>query len=217
MKGVATSFFATLAFGAFVAILYVANFHVLTYLTTEDGILEDLSAVFYLAAAIAFAYLSLTKPFSIGSLALAAIFFVLFGEEISWGQRIFGWGTPGELQSINVQGETNIHNLDALNGNVRMVGMAFFIGLYIFLPVLARKIKFVGYLTNLFKVPIPPFACMPILIGALVLMALPRLFDLAVFQLDEAAEFLLSVCVLAHAWHAVRGGRPLGYGVASQA
>jgi hypothetical protein len=36
----------------------------------------------------------------------------MFGmEEISWGQRIFGWETPMYLAKINEQKETNIHNI----------------------------------------------------------------------------------------------------------
>jgi len=34
-----------------------------------------------------------------------------FLEEISWGQRIFGWETPGWMSKINIQNETNIHNI----------------------------------------------------------------------------------------------------------
>jgi hypothetical protein len=41
--------------------------------------------------------------------ALAALF--VAGEEISWGQRIFGWATPEDLEDVNRQGETNIHNI----------------------------------------------------------------------------------------------------------
>lgn len=39
-----------------------------------------------------------------------AVFFIAM-EEISWGQRIFGWGTPSALSQINCQNETNVHNL----------------------------------------------------------------------------------------------------------
>lgn len=53
---------------------------------------------------------------------LAALFFLgtgLFylicaGEEISWGQRVFGWETPTAFAEINEQGETNIHNIENL-------------------------------------------------------------------------------------------------------
>lgn len=46
-------------------------------------------------------------------LGLAAVFFFGAGEEISWGQRIFGFGTPPELSQINKQDEFNLHNLSA--------------------------------------------------------------------------------------------------------
>ena len=36
------------------------------------------------------------------------------GEEICWGQRNFGWMTPGALDDINNQGETNIHNIGSI-------------------------------------------------------------------------------------------------------
>lgn len=42
-------------------------------------------------------------------LALACSY--VFLEEISWGQRIFGFDTPEFLKSRNLQGEANVHNL----------------------------------------------------------------------------------------------------------
>lgn len=42
---------------------------------------------------------------------LFLFFFVCFGEEISWGQRLLGITTPECLQEINSQDEINIHNL----------------------------------------------------------------------------------------------------------
>src|SRR5690242_12778868 len=43
--------------------------------------------------------------------ALAA--FVLAGEEISWGQRVFGYGVPEGLAAVNDQREVNLHNIAA--------------------------------------------------------------------------------------------------------
>lgn len=43
---------------------------------------------------------------------VAGILFVLAAlEELSWGQHLFGFGTPGWLQGRNHQGEANLHNL----------------------------------------------------------------------------------------------------------
>ena len=44
-----------------------------------------------------------------GFLGLAAI--LIAGEEMSWGQWIFRWSTPESLAAVNLQNETNLHNL----------------------------------------------------------------------------------------------------------
>jgi hypothetical protein len=44
-------------------------------------------------------------------LALTVFLFIAAGEELSWGQRLFGFGTPDRLASVNAQGETTLHNL----------------------------------------------------------------------------------------------------------
>ena len=48
---------------------------------------------------------------SFGFWVLALLFFFVAMEEISWGQRIFGYGTPAGYEQINVQREANVHNL----------------------------------------------------------------------------------------------------------
>jgi hypothetical protein len=44
-------------------------------------------------------------------LAFAVFLFLAAGEELSWGQRIFDFGTPEAVQAINSQDETSLHNL----------------------------------------------------------------------------------------------------------
>lgn len=45
------------------------------------------------------------------AIALAGAALLFLGlEEVSYGQRIFGWRTPQALQNANLQGETNLHN-----------------------------------------------------------------------------------------------------------
>ncbi|HEY9056686.1 MAG TPA: hypothetical protein VIN77_06010 [Aurantimonas sp.] len=43
------------------------------------------------------------------ALVMTAVVFLILMEEISWGQHLFGWGTP-EAFSDNIQSETNLHN-----------------------------------------------------------------------------------------------------------
>lgn len=42
--------------------------------------------------------------------AFSVIFLLILGEEISWGQRIFGWESYGVFKDYNLQKETNLHN-----------------------------------------------------------------------------------------------------------
>ncbi|MDA9714920.1 hypothetical protein N9V04_00785, partial [Bacteroidota bacterium] len=49
---------------------------------------------------------------SYGLLMLSIVFFLIAGEEISWGQRIFDLATPDYLSSVNEQDELNFHNIN---------------------------------------------------------------------------------------------------------
>lgn len=73
-------------------------------------------------------------------LASSGILFVLGGEEISWGQRLFGWGTPGVLARANKQDETNLHNLGIFQGTKLDGDRLFRIGwlsFFVLLPIVA--------------------------------------------------------------------------------
>lgn len=71
---------------------------------------------------------------------VAAVF--IAGEEISWGQRIFGWATPEELAALNRQGETNIHNIGNVLRAFNLV-MLIISAVAVVLPV--ARIRRVGY------------------------------------------------------------------------
>ncbi len=53
------------------------------------------------------AWLNLWVPL----VTLACFYFA--GEELSWGQHLFGWATPEYWNTINDQGETNLHNISS--------------------------------------------------------------------------------------------------------
>ena len=79
----------------------------------EDHLLENLTAIFLLGSFLVLA-VKFFRPAGLNRwliLAGALAFFVIGMEEISWGQRIFGWGTPEALAEFNYQGETNLHNV----------------------------------------------------------------------------------------------------------
>jgi hypothetical protein len=80
----------------------------------EDGVVEGGTALFFLVASVVAAILAFKvrgKPAKAFALFLAFGFFMCMGEEMSWGQRIFGWKTPESMAKVNVQAETNLHNL----------------------------------------------------------------------------------------------------------
>lgn len=59
------------------------------------------------------------------ALAAAALFFIA-GEEISWGQRVFGFATPAKLAAVNKQNEISLHNigetLSVINFAMMLIG-----------------------------------------------------------------------------------------------
>lgn len=62
-------------------------------------------------------------------LLLTLFLFYVAAEEISWGERIHGWGVEA-LRSINAQKETNIHNLPAVQNylHVSFISAGLFFG-----------------------------------------------------------------------------------------
>ena len=91
------------------------------WLESEDGLSEWWSVATYLAGAMAAGAAAWTLRFTRHSglkyfyLILAAGLFLGGMEEISWGQRLVGWGTPAALEEINFQGETTLHNVNFAN------------------------------------------------------------------------------------------------------
>ena len=99
-------------------------------LANEDGVAEWGQFVCLIILIPVYARLSFAlwrqgqRPLALlYAIAAVAIVFVA-GEEISWGQRVFGWLTPGALDDINNQGETNIHNIGSLLKILNLIIMA---------------------------------------------------------------------------------------------
>lgn len=102
----------------------------------EDGPLETLTAILFMGSGVLLfgaAMFHRRQPADHRRVVAAllvgiALVFLFFGlEEISWGQRLFGWSTPGVLQRINDQGELNVHNLsNSLLGPLYRWGMLAF-------------------------------------------------------------------------------------------
>jgi hypothetical protein len=97
-------------------LIWQGNPSLVQHVTKEDGLIENLSALFWLEASVICFYRIATSPQDNKILLYFwGIFcFLCFGEEISWGQRIFSYSVNA-IQGINLQNEINIHNIVAFN------------------------------------------------------------------------------------------------------
>jgi hypothetical protein len=102
----------------FVWVAITGNDHMLK---GELGFVELSTVLFlFIAIGLCFSSLSVVRRLRMSGylkgwlllLILGAIYFAL--EELSYGQHIFGWGTPDALRELNDQQETNLHNVHAL-------------------------------------------------------------------------------------------------------
>jgi hypothetical protein len=132
----------------------------------EDGILEWLTvAVLVFCAFLCFQRAvrlrSVRPALFVGSLIFLGFVFIFgAGEELSWGQRIFGVETPEWLEKHNKQQELNVHNLmlGDFSVNRRIFGTMFTLMLasyLFFLPSLAGRFTRIGRLVERFGLPLP--------------------------------------------------------------
>lgn len=152
-------------------------------LLREDGPIEQAGAMFFLLACAGFLQTWKTNRSRSAPndsreghrffyLFLAVLMFLCAGEEISWGQRIFGWHTPAGWSEANVQSETNIHNLAFLEGGVReektrtflhlltnanRLFAMFWLACFVIVPVACHFSERLRGLTRTIGLPIPPF------------------------------------------------------------
>lgn len=157
---------------AFLLILYAVNLildvETAFKLNDEDGIIENLTALSFFLTAIIFLILFIrTRAWILLFFVLAFVFGA--GEEISWGQRLFGFETPESIQNVNAQREFNLHNLNVFNsvdedghkqGISRFLGFNFLFFMFclaygIALPII-MGIGFVKNIVERIKLPVPP-------------------------------------------------------------
>ena len=128
------------------------------FLLREDSLFESLTAVFYLAGALLCLKGSLRGSQQGSSIARAwllgwcALFLFLAMEEVSWGQRIFGVGTPGFFDA-NKQDEINLHNF-SLDLNRVFYFLVFLIG--VGLPSLTTLSGSFASFVARRSIPLPP-------------------------------------------------------------
>lgn len=193
----------------------------------REKLIELLGALFLLAASLAcFACFRragrggagrpLRRRFAL--LLLALLFFVAFGEEVSWGQHLFGFEAPETIKRQNIQGELNLHNLRVLDTftteGKKKTGLGFLINsnrlfdyfmvaLFLIAPLLATKSPRMRDRLEALGVPLLPAAFAIPLLANLLATAVAELFivrgrypiHLAVSEIRESNYALL--CLLA--------------------
>ncbi len=148
--------------------IYYFNPALFKTLVKEDGLIENITAFILLLSSI-FLFIRLIKvghskstKWIIFNIFLIAGLFFGFGEEISWGQRIFSIESNDFFTGNNLQGETNLHNLQLFGLKINIVvftyGFGLIFGFYIFLAAfLFKKNNFFNNIINKFGVPLPRF------------------------------------------------------------
>lgn len=130
-----------------------------TRFATEDGPIEYATAILLFAASLILGYLCyLSRRWLVALYALA--FFFAAGEEVSWGQRIFGIESSEFFAQNNFQGETNLHNLVVgethLTEFIFGTGLALIIMSYlVVLPLLYPVAGWVRRFCEFLAVPVP--------------------------------------------------------------
>ena len=184
------------------------------YIYGELGVIENLTVLFLCVAIISsFIYLKSKKKYNILIFRVWIILFLLgsiyyAGEEISWGQHYFGWGTPETWKDVNDQQETNLHNTAAIFDQIprTLLSIAALIG-GVFIPIY-RKIKnHIPSENSLLDWLFPTYVCIPAALFSLLVSwheKLYEFFDVSIpvvldIRAGETKECLLALFMMMYA------------------
>lgn len=135
-----TTFLIGLGFIPFFYLIKYLDYYFYQNLLVEDGAVEYLTALGFLVASVV---TFIQKPIAIRWINLMVVFAFLWValEEVSYGQRIFGFATSDTMHQLNVQSEMNLHNLPWLQGFVIPVGVLIGTGLMVYWSINASKLS----------------------------------------------------------------------------
>lgn len=177
----------------------------------EDGPVEYLTAVFLFLSAVTLIWRAgqmyrLSAAVQ-GTLLLvyALMYGFVAGEEISWGQRIFGWQSGSYFEAHNYQDETNLHNLvvgdtqlaENLFGNYLTIVLLLYL---LVLPLVWRLSAPIRSLCRALAVPVPrPRHVVMALIASLTMLII--MGTERQFELYEYAFGLMSLMIFLKPWN----------------
>ncbi len=200
--------YALIAGGA--ALLYLADPAAYVRFTYEDRLGEWLQT--WLFAALLPLAISVARrepAYRWFCLLLAGAAFYTVMEEISWGQRLFGFESPAFFAEKNVQGETNLHNLLTGPANaplkvfVELTLAAALVAYGLIYPLLLQLDRPPTTWLNRLGVLPPPLYLWPFFVTA-------ALFELGWFKINEAeiAELLVGTGLMLTLLHYRLAGAP---------
>jgi len=136
------------------------------WVVAEDSLLETFQFVLILATSLLLAWLS-ARLIRTGRRGLGTLYvlltlgtFFIAGEEISWGQRIFGWRTPEALEAINAQQEISVHNIYGFHQP--FIYAVMFGGMYgAVMPLVGLVFSAERRRSTLYSLLIPPLCLVP--------------------------------------------------------
>lgn len=171
----------------------------------EDGIAEWLTVAGLLSGSVV-CFSRILKLFSKKSkwflfvtLCIGLFLFFAAGEEVSWGQRIFGIQTPEYFEKHNSQQEMNLHNLvvDGVKLNKLIFSFILVTALCIFLaivPLLYQKNNTIRKLINASGIPVPQlYQVIGFLLVFILTSLIPHGKQAELLECDGALLFFLIV------------------------
>jgi formate hydrogenlyase subunit 3/multisubunit Na+/H+ antiporter MnhD subunit len=179
------------------------------WFTGEDGAAENLQVLFFALAFVlcfpviarlwkAGAQARQAKLFAAMYLVLSLGLFFIIGEELSWGQRIFGWETSEELKAINKQEETNIHNIEGIGDKIKWLHVV--MGAYgTILPLIFLRAQISARPLDAVSLLVPHFTLLPYFLSTLLwrlqanLWKPPKRLYFVITEYSEVMELVLAI------------------------
>lgn len=176
-------------------------------LAQEDFWVEWLTFGFFAVAGGLFIFLAVQKRLKEGWFAIGLGLFclVVLGEEISWGQRLFGFSPPEIFLEHNLQQEANLHNFLQAILKPKWLNALVLVGWGILGPLLTR-IPWSQHHLKKFPLILPPLGLLPWFAAGTTILFYPVKFkDEYIELLTGALFFVTALPLVTNRW------RPLGF------
>ncbi|MFV1968962.1 MAG: hypothetical protein ACC628_26380 [Pirellulaceae bacterium] len=174
------------------------------WVTEEDQFAETMQVFCYVAAWVLCLFVTWyhvkAKHRLIALLYVVLCFGLLFliGEEVSWGQRFVGWGTPESLAAINKQNETNLHNIHGVGSKFKWIQLL--VGAYgTILPIVFLRRGLLARHRELVDAVVPHLTLVPFFLPMFAwklyrnLGPTPERFYYVITNYNEVIELILAM------------------------